>query len=123
MPARPHPPHPRDFLPLRPIELLVLTALAEGDLHGYAIRQAILASTGGEIEVEAGNLYRHLRRLRAERLVDDAPAPDSGDERRETLRLTPLGRRVLAAEVERLDELVRRARRLGIGRFPAREGA
>jgi DNA-binding PadR family transcriptional regulator len=105
--------HPGDvtsFLPLRPLELLVLAMLAEAELHGYAIRQAIVEHTRGSIEVEAGNLYRHIRRLDAGLLIEESgrrPARDQDDERRRYYRLTPLGRRVLAAELARLRELVR----------------
>ena len=101
---------PQAFLPLRPLELLVLTMLADGELHGYAIRKAILDHTGGSIEVEAGNLYRHIRRLHAETLIAIAPKRtrnDEEDERRRYFRLTPLGRLVLSAELERLRALVR----------------
>ena len=102
-------PSPETFLPLRPLELLVLTMLGDRPLHGYAIRQAILEHTGGSIEVEAGNLYRHVRRLHSELLIDivsQRPAEDD-DERRRYFRLTALGKRVLAAELERLRALVR----------------
>src|SRR6187551_12648 len=98
---------PQAFLPLRPLELLVLAMLADAPLHGYAIRQAILDHTGESIEVEAGNLYRHIRRLHAEGLIDvtvQSRVPD--DDRRRYFRLTALGRRVLAAELERLRALV-----------------
>jgi DNA-binding PadR family transcriptional regulator len=102
-------PPPETFLPLRPLELLVLAMLGDQPLHGYAIRQAIIEHTGGSIEVEAGNLYRHIRRLHAESLIDvEARRPhEDEDERRRYFRLTPLGRRVLAAELERLRALVR----------------
>ena len=97
---------PQAFLPMRPLELLVLAMLAERSMHGYAIRQAILEHTGGDIEVEAGNLYRHIRRLDEETLVDLAPGPAGEDERRRYFRITALGRRVLAAELARLRTLV-----------------
>src|SRR5215216_5929280 len=99
---------PEVFLPLRPLELLALAMLGERPLHGYAIRQAILDQTAGSIEVEAGNLYRHIRRLHAETLIDVvSERPGEGeDERRRYFRLTPLGKRVLAAELERLRALV-----------------
>ena len=99
---------PEVFLPLRPLELLVLAMLADAPLHGYAIRQAIVEHSGGSIEVEAGNLYRHIRRLHTETLIDvtHRDGRDSDDERRRYFRLTPLGRRVLSAELERLRALV-----------------
>src|SRR4051812_22170282 len=97
-------------LPLKPVELLVLTMLLAGDRHGYGIRQDILDYTRGSIELEAGNLYRTIRRLETDGLIDESgrrPAASADDERRRYYRLTPFGRRVLAAELERLRDLVR----------------
>ena len=101
---------PESHLPLRPVELLLLTMLTAGNRHGYGLRQDILDHTGGKIELEAGSLYRHIRRLEDAGLVAQAPAPaDDEDERRIYYRLTPLGRKVLAAELVRLRSLVRLA--------------
>lgn len=103
------------YAPLRPLELLVLTVLAGGDRHGYGVRQEILDHTQGQVEVEAGNLYRHIRRLEDNGFLTEVAAPRSEtDERRIFYRLTPAGRRALAAELQRLRELVRYAERLGI---------
>lgn len=101
---------PEELLPLKPIELLVLTMLSAGDRHGYGIRQDIVAHTDGRIALEAGNLYRHIRSLQSDGLVDETePRPVDGneDERRIYYTLLPFGRRVLAAELERLRELMR----------------
>jgi DNA-binding PadR family transcriptional regulator len=103
---------PTAFLPLKPIELLILTMLAAGDRHGYGIRQDIIDHTDGAIRPEAGNLYRSIRYLMDDGLVDDSgrrPAAELDDERRRYYRLTPFGRRVLAAEMRRLRALVRLA--------------
>ncbi len=101
--------------PLRPLELLVLTVLAGGDRHGYGVRQEILDYTQGQVEVEAGNLYRHIRRLEDNGFLTEVAAPRAEtDERKIFYRLTPSGRRALAAELHRLRELVRRAERMGI---------
>lgn len=99
--------------PLRPIETLLLTMLAAGDRHGYGLRQDILDHTGGEIELEPGNLYRHLRRLEADGAVavGGRRRAEAGDERRIYYRLTPAGKRLLAAELQRLQALVRLAER------------
>ena len=117
----PPPVRPSDFLPLRPLELLVLAMVAEKPLHGYGIRQAILDHTGGSVEVEAGNLYRHIRRLHEEALLEIVSQRRVGDvERRREFRITPSGRRVLAAELERLRHLIRFAEARGlIGRTTA----
>ena len=106
--------HPGDMddttsgLPLKPIELMILTVLAAGDRHGYGIRQDILEQSEGQVAVEAGSLYRHLRALEDEGFVSEVPAPrGDSDERRIYYRLTPGGRRVLAAEMRRLREIGR----------------
>ena len=69
---------PESLLPLKSIETLMLTMLAGGERHGYGIRQDILDHTEGTIELEVGSLYRHIRHLAAEGLVEET----SGDERR-----------------------------------------
>lgn len=100
---------------VKPTELLILTVLAAGDRHGYGIRQDIADHTEGELEIEAGNLYRHLRGLEDEGLVTQAPAPrNETDERRIYYRLSPAGKRALAAEMHRLRALVRLAEKHGI---------
>jgi DNA-binding PadR family transcriptional regulator len=107
----PKPREPDALLPLRPVESLILMMLAGGDRHGYGIRQDIMEHTAGRIELEAGNLYRYIRRLEGERLLEPRPARTSADDdpRRIYYRLTPFGRRVLAAEMLRMRELVRLA--------------
>ena len=108
-------PDPVSFTPLRPVELLILTVLGSGERHGYAIRKEVLEYTDGRVSIEAGNLYRYIRSLEDDALVSDVPARGADtDERRIYYRLTPLGRRVLAAELERLRSLVRRAEAQGI---------
>lgn len=100
---------PEYLLPLRPLELLILTMLSAGDRHGYGIRQDIVDHTDGRIALEAGNLYRYIRRLQSEGLVDETEPrvlTSDGDERRIYYCLLPFGRRVLAAEVQRLRALI-----------------
>ena len=105
------------FLPLRPVDLLILTMLAPGERHGYGIRQDIIDHTDGALRLEAGNLYRSIRRLIDLGMVDESdrrPDPDEDDERRRYYRLTALGSRVLAAELHRLRALVRVGESLGL---------
>jgi DNA-binding PadR family transcriptional regulator len=96
-------------LPLKPIDLEILLALADGDLHGYGLVQAVTRHTDGLVILDPGNLYRVIKRLTDAGLVAEArqPAPsDTAGERRRYYRMTPLGGRVLAAELERLRRLV-----------------
>jgi DNA-binding PadR family transcriptional regulator len=99
---------PQSLLPLRPVDTLILTTVAEGELHGYAIRQEILDHTGGRVELEAGNLYRYVRRLEEDGLVEPSSRRHAADDdpRRVYYRITPFGRRVLTAELVRMRELV-----------------
>lgn len=103
------PSDPAAHLPLRPVELLLLTMLSAGNRHGYGLRQDILDHTGGRIALEAGSLYRHIRRLEDDGLIGEAETPPDDDERRICYGLTALGRKVLAAEMHRLRALVRLA--------------
>jgi DNA-binding PadR family transcriptional regulator len=109
-PSRSRARDPRELLPLKPIELLVLTMLSGGDRHGYGLRQDIVEHTEGRVALEAGNLYRHIRKLQTGGLVDETeprPAGRGDDERRIYYRLLPFGRQVLAAEIDRLRVLMR----------------
>ena len=100
---------PRSFLPLKPLDLQLLLALSEEDLHGYGLVRAIAERTDGIVTLEPGNLYRVLKRLLADGLVaelDPRRAPDLADERRRYYRLAPLGARVLVEELRRLQDVV-----------------
>jgi DNA-binding PadR family transcriptional regulator len=101
---------PEDFLPLKPHWFHVLLSLADREQHGYGIMQEVLERTGGKVRLWPATLYGTLKRLLDASLIDesaDRPAPDADDARRRYYRLTHLGRRVLAAESERLEDLVR----------------
>jgi DNA-binding PadR family transcriptional regulator len=110
MPPRTAPPQPEALLPLRALDVLILTMLAGGDRHGYGIRQDVFDHSRGSIELEAGSMYRNIRRLEDRELIKAGGDPAAGDDpRRIYYSLTPFGRRVLAAEMRRLRELVRLA--------------
>ena len=104
------------FLPLRPVEFHVLLSLAAGERHGYGIIQD--AEARGETVVpDVGTLYRALRRMQDQGLIDAAErrqAPDAGDERRNYYRITALGLRVARAEARRLAALTHAARLGGL---------
>ena len=98
---------PRHFLPLKPVDLELLLALAERDLHGYGLVQAISEHTDGLVVLDPGNLYRVVKRLLAEGLIAESDRAHQDDgERRKYYRITPLGGRVLAMELDRLRRLV-----------------
>lgn len=117
MPSAP----PSSFLPLKADALLVLMALASRPLHGYGIMREVDERSDGQVQLQTGALYRMLRGMLNDRLVEEcAPPADepSDDERRRYYTLTRLGDQVLGAEVERMSRLVRAARLIASGKRP-----
>lgn len=103
---------PSEFLPLKPLHFLMLLALVDGDRHAYGIKKD-LAARGDYRDVGPGTLYRSIAQLLEAGLIQDSgrrPATPLDDERRRYFALTALGRRVVVAEAERLEQLVRSAR-------------
>jgi DNA-binding PadR family transcriptional regulator len=96
------------FLPLSPATLHILLSLAGEELHGYAIMQEVQRQSEGKYRLGPGTLYDNLQKMIERRLVEDV-GQKAGDEdpRRRYYRLSPLGRGVLAAEIARLDGVVR----------------
>jgi DNA-binding PadR family transcriptional regulator len=93
--------------PIKPAVFHILLALAGADSYGYAIMQAVREQSGGRVPLRTGSFYRHIATLIDEGLVSEAAAPRSSDPRRTAYyRLTPRGRRALAAEQRRLTDLL-----------------
>ena len=103
---------PDDLLPLTPVVLHVLLALAAGARHGYAVAQEVEALTDGAVRMGPGTLYGSIQRMLAAGLLEETDG--DGDRARRYYRATPFGRRVLERELERLARVVdhARARRL-----------
>ena len=102
---------PDAFLPLRAVEFQIVLSLSEGDKHGYAIIQDARDRGEGAAVPGLATLYRALRRLESEGLVErPGGGGDLAEERRRTLRLTRLGRRVARAEARRLSRMLSAAR-------------
>lgn len=98
------------FIPLKPQWLHILLSLAAGEQHGYGIMQDVLNRTMGKVRLWPATLYGSIKRLIEAELIeesDERPAPELDDARRRYYRLTPLGKRVLDAECDRLQDLVR----------------
>lgn len=109
-PGRPDPEH---HLPVKPVAFQILLSLADGERHGYGITQDIAARTAARMRIEPGNLYRALKAMLDDGLIEESerrPAPDLDDQRRRYYRITALGRRVARAETARLEALVAEAK-------------
>jgi DNA-binding PadR family transcriptional regulator len=102
--------HPESFLPLKSNWFHILLTLLGGEQHGYAIMQEVLERSDGKVRLWPATLYGSLKRLISAGLIVESagrPAPELDDARRRYYRLTPLGRRVLDLESERLKDLMR----------------
>jgi len=108
--------NPDDLLPLPPATLHILLALAEGELHGYAIIGDIERRTDGELRISAGTLYRSIARMVEQGLIVEVEKRRTiaDDERRRYYRITKFGESVARAEVRRLTQFVRDARARGL---------
>ncbi|MDZ4179750.1 MAG: PadR family transcriptional regulator [Coriobacteriia bacterium] len=85
-------------------EPAALAALLKGGTHGYDLRKEIADLTGGELEVDAGGLYRVLRRLEDDGyVVSSWSEGDSGPQRRD-YELTSNGRMLASDWVAHLHE-------------------
>ena len=112
---------------MRPVALNILLALADEERHGYGIGVEVRERTGGKMRLGPGTLYGSLKRMVDGGLVEESEGPveeESDDgrggydaQRRRYYRLTGFGERVLAAELARLEGVVRTAQAKGV--FPA----
>ncbi len=86
---------------MQEVTFLVLTALAAGPQHGYAILSDVATISDGRVRPRAGTLYSALDRLRIDGLVEVEREEVVGGRLRRYYRLTAEGATVLAAEAER----------------------
>jgi DNA-binding PadR family transcriptional regulator len=102
---------PTPFLPLSPATLHILLSLAGEERHGYGIMLGVARQSQGRYKLGPGTLYDNLQRLLNQGIVDEVPRlAQEEHERRRYYKLTSLGRRVLGAEVERLEQIVLQAK-------------
>ena len=100
------------LIPLPAAAFHILLALADEDLHGYAIMRSVSELTDGKVRMGPGTLYGSIRTLLEGRLIQEVGEradSETGNERRRYYRLTPGGRRLARSEAERLVAMVRLA--------------
>ena len=81
-----------DELPLKPEVFQILLRLLRGESHGYEIMRDVSESSGGEVRMLAGALYRHLARMTGDGLIRELDRRGEGDERRRYYAVTDYGR-------------------------------
>ena len=104
--------------PLSSATLHILLALAGGNLHGYGIIKEVTRNSDGHYRLGPGTLYDNLKKLMDAGLVADAVTSSSSkrkqvsskEDDRRFYTLTKEGKNALAAEVDRLQSVVREAK-------------
>ena len=112
--AATNPRKPAAVGPLPPAVFHLLLALRDGEQHGYALMQRVEHLTEGAVRMGPGTLYGAIKRMLGEGLIEESaerPDPTLDDQRRRYYRITAAGERACAAEVNRLETLLRNARR------------
>jgi DNA-binding PadR family transcriptional regulator len=94
---------------LREPTFLILSALADGPKHGYAIIADAAAQSEGRVRLQAGTLYAALDRLASEGLVRTAGEEIVDGRRRRYVELTHDGAALLQADAERQAENAKHA--------------
>jgi transcriptional regulator len=95
------------------LDLLVLKLLSRrAPMHGYAIVSAIQASSRDALRVEEGSLYPALHRMEDARWIRAEWIKKDSGRRARVYRLTPAGRKQLAAEESRWRALTKAVNRV-----------
>jgi DNA-binding PadR family transcriptional regulator len=100
--------------PLTPAVLHILLALSGKASHGYGIMKKVQQDSQGKVKMGPGTLYGSLGRMIDAGLIresDKKVDPDMDDERRVYYAITAAGRKALAAELQRYNEVVALAKR------------
>ena len=85
--------------------LLLLSALAPGPKHGYALMEAVADLSGGRVRLKPGSLYATLDRLEREGLVRESGTEVVAGRHRRYYEVTDAGTDALSDQVERLERL------------------
>jgi DNA-binding PadR family transcriptional regulator len=103
----------RKLDPLPAAAFQIMLALAEGELHGYAIMRQVEEQTGGRLRLGPGTLYGSIQALLEGKLIEEVDRPEDIEvhsERRRYYRLTVAGRKMARSEAEKMAVVLRVAR-------------
>lgn len=87
---------------MREPTFLILTALARGPLHGYAVLQEVISLSEGRVRLRSGSLYGTLDRLLEEGLIESVGEEVVEGRRRQYYVLSEDGAASLSQTAERL---------------------
>src|SRR5215468_9746290 len=92
--------------PLTEPVLLILLSLAEKPRHGYSLMKDIESLSNGRVRLSTGTLYGALRRLLEDLWIERFDQDDNSRDK-QAYRLTPVGRKHLREELDRMKALTR----------------
>ncbi len=87
------------------LDLLILQTLQWGPQHGYGISQAIRSNSGDVLRVDTGSLYPALHRLERQQWVSSEWKVSDNNQHVKAYRLTAEGKKQLASELSRWEQL------------------
>jgi transcriptional regulator len=87
------------------LDMLILQTLLWGAEHGYGIAQAIRGRSGDVLQVETGSLYPALHRLEKQGWIKSEWRTSDNNQRAKYYQLTAAGRKRLASEHDRWNQL------------------
>ena len=87
------------------LDLIILQTLRWGPYHGYGLAQRIRTTSRDVLQVNTGSLYPALQRLTKRRWIEAEWAISDNSQRVREYQLTDLGRKQLAAERTRWEQL------------------
>ena len=93
-------------LPQGTLDLLILKAVSLGPMHGWAISERIRDVSKATLQIPQGSLYPALHRLEDRGWIASFWGTSENNRRARYYRLTPAGRKQLAAHTERWRQLV-----------------
>ncbi len=111
MPRRGAPPLDADLLQ-GTLDMLILQSLVLGPAHGHTVAHAIERRSDDVLQVEHGSLYPALHRLEDRGWIASAWGTSENNRKARFYRLTRAGRKQLAQQTGRWDELVRAINRV-----------
>jgi len=94
------------------VDLLILRALSEAPLHGYAITRWIRNASHDALTIEEGSLYPALQRMLKEGWVDAKWGVSASKRRVRIYRLTSAGAKHLEREVSSFERMLEGIRRV-----------
>ncbi len=85
------------------VEMLILEVVSAGQTYGYEITQQVFGLSDGYFELKEGSLYPALHRMEREKMLSSSWQEAEG-RRRKYYRLTPAGKKQLAAKRDQWEQ-------------------